>query len=294
MADGIRIDQLDPGLGSLTHEIPAMKDGLSVKLTLAQIIAVLTNGAPEALDTWLELVAEIQENETGLSTLLSSVAALNTRLDTSEIAVTRQVFTASGTYTKPAGVKKIHVLCVGGGGGGGYARTAAAQSSGGSGGGAGGCSESLLAEEDVASTVAITIGPGGAGGIGGTPVNPTDGGDTSFGALVVAKGGKAGVNAASAASWAVDGGLGGAAAAGTGQLKQSGGVGGPSLGASATVHFAGNGGNSRLGAGGQGQRIGTGQPGELGGGGGGVSGSASEARNGGNGGNGICIVTEYY
>lgn len=46
MADGIRIDALDStALPSLSHELPAMKDGLTVKLTVAQLRDVMLGGA---------------------------------------------------------------------------------------------------------------------------------------------------------------------------------------------------------------------------------------------------------
>ncbi|QIG68898.1 hypothetical protein EVB71_046 [Rhizobium phage RHph_Y55] len=69
-----RIDQLPTTLlPSLQHAFPAMKDGLTVQLKVQQIIDLLVNGAPTALDTWLELVAAIQSDE-------SAIAAINTAL----------------------------------------------------------------------------------------------------------------------------------------------------------------------------------------------------------------------
>ncbi|QIG74977.1 hypothetical protein EVC13_056 [Rhizobium phage RHph_I65] len=70
-----RIDQLPATLvPSLNHEFPAMKDGLTVKLKVQQIIDLLVNGAPSALDTWLELVAAIQADQTGIAALTTAVA----------------------------------------------------------------------------------------------------------------------------------------------------------------------------------------------------------------------------
>lgn len=46
MAEGIRIDDLTPtAVPGLLHEFPAMKDGLTVKLTLAQVQALMLTGA---------------------------------------------------------------------------------------------------------------------------------------------------------------------------------------------------------------------------------------------------------
>lgn len=73
-----RIDQLPTTLlPSLLHAFPAMKDGLTVQLTVQQIIDLLVNGAPIALDTWLELVAAIQADQSSITTILT---ALDNRL----------------------------------------------------------------------------------------------------------------------------------------------------------------------------------------------------------------------
>ncbi|QIG73267.1 hypothetical protein EVC02_046 [Rhizobium phage RHph_N17] len=79
MADlKIRIDALPSTLlPSLNHEFPAMKDGLTVKLKVQQIIDLLVNGAPTALDTWLELVSAIQADQSSITSILT---ALDNRL----------------------------------------------------------------------------------------------------------------------------------------------------------------------------------------------------------------------
>lgn len=88
-----------------------------------------------------------------------------------------QVFNSSGTWNKPAGIRKILVRLVGAGGGG---------SGHGEGGGAGGYSEKIIDVTSI-STVSVTVGTGGGGtyyanaGAGGTA--------TSFGAFLSASGG---------------------------------------------------------------------------------------------------------
>jgi len=74
-----------------------------------------------------------------------------------------QVFTGNGTWTKPAGIRRVIVEVVGGGGaGGGAAATGAGQVSVGGGGGGGGCAIALVDVSSVASG-AVTVGAGGTG-----------------------------------------------------------------------------------------------------------------------------------
>lgn len=95
-----------------------------------------------------------------------------------------QEFSSTDTWTKPAGAVSVLVeLWAGGGGGGGQS----SQKSGG--GGGGGYTMILLDAADCAGTETVTIGAGGAGG---TTAAGSDGGNTTFGSLATARGGRGG------------------------------------------------------------------------------------------------------
>lgn len=105
---------------------------------------------------------------------------------------TIQTFTASGTWTKPAGCKAVKVTVQGGGGGAGgvtfssaTTRTLAAAS--------GGYGELFLDVTSI-SSVSVSVGAAGVGGANGS-TNGTAGGTSSFGTHITATGG-AGTEAA--------------------------------------------------------------------------------------------------
>jgi hypothetical protein len=88
-----------------------------------------------------------------------------------------QVFTGNGTWSRPTGVRFIHVILVGGGGG---------ASGHGESGAAGGYSERLI-DVTGTSSVSVTIGGGGGGTFYSGPGG--NGSATSFGPFLSASGG---------------------------------------------------------------------------------------------------------
>jgi hypothetical protein len=164
---------------------------------------------------------------------------------------TSQIFTASGTYTVPAGITSVTVECWGGGGSGGGSSNGS-NAAGGGGGGA--YSKSTLAVTP-GGAYTVTVGTGALGVVG---MSGAAGGDTWFGTsgTILAKGGNGGT------------------AGGSGSTGGAGGLSTSSIGT--TKYSGGNGGNGFTG-------------GDGAGGGGGSSGGYSSV--GGNGGAGITLNT---
>lgn len=161
-----------------------------------------------------------------------------------------QTFYTSGTFTVGANVRWLEVEVIGAGGGaGGSARDNCLAA----GGGAGGYARGIY-QVTPASTITVTIGAGGAGGVAAADGN--DGGASSFGALLSATGGKlgSGSNRAAANQGMASGGGGQGVG---GALNLLGGAGGVGYDAGAVVpaatamggtSFFGGGGTSSVGA----------------------------------------------
>jgi hypothetical protein len=96
-------------------------------------------------------------------------------------------YTATTTWTKPAGITHAYVLCLAGGGAGG----GAVATSAGGGGGSGSYGWSYIAAASLSSTETVTVGLGGTVGTSGTHPGNT-GGTTSFGTHITALGGVGG------------------------------------------------------------------------------------------------------
>ena len=191
-----------------------------------------------------------------------------------------QVFTSSGTYTKPAGINTIKVICTGGGGGGGNCPNSYINQQG-SGGGGGGTAIEILDATSITSET-VTIGSGGGAQISG--------GTSSFGSFCSASGGNGGKEAGSLSAPAGVGG--GSGIGGTYNLRGGPGSGGNEL--NSAEQRGGSGGGTFFGGGGTGVLGNSGQAGSNGGGGGGaVSNQPPTIRGGGSGGDGIVVVEEY-
>ena len=95
------------------------------------------------------------------------------------------LFPWSGTFVVPAGVTCVRVLAVGGGGGGSCSLAP---------GGGSGYLKSSVISVSPGTSIPFTVGNGGVGGFAVSCFSPSPNGqDSSFGTLLIAKGGNAGI-----------------------------------------------------------------------------------------------------
>lgn len=164
----------------------------------------------------------------------------------------KDIFLASGTYTKPLWATNVSVGAFGGGGGGGSGRRGAAASTRGAGSGGGGSSLVMknLSSSEVGATETVTVGAAGTGGAAASAddtngANGGAGGTSSFGTLLAAPGGSAGVLGQAVAGTTANGAISSmfsGTAGGNGSSSGSGSAGGSSGGSSG----AGGGGGAGL------------------------------------------------
>ncbi len=218
-------------------------------------------------------------------------------------SLTQQViFTSSGTFLKASypGARAFRIRVVGGGGSGaGAGGASGGMNSYGTGGGSGAYAESLITDlATVPSSVAVTVGAGGAATAAGA-IDGNAGGASSFGSLVAAGGGGGGYTKPNTALGGyVQGGTPGVATAG--QIQQGGSPGGQGAGRD-TLSQSGNGGSSIFGGGGFGPATGAGSGANAGspgtawgaGGSGAATNAGGTARASGAGAAGVVIVEVY-
>ena len=305
-------------------QLNAMKtkvDGIEAGADVTDAANVAAAGAVMESDTTtadMDFVVDEDDMTSNSATKIPTQQSVKAYAD-KKGALSYEVFTSNGTWTKPDGAKVVEVFAIGGGGGGGKGKSGAegTKRNGGGGGGTGGAVIGQFDATGLTSTVAVTVGTGGAGATtDGAFAAGGNGGNSSFGSYVQAGGGNggscgsgflgAGGGAAGASSLVAAGGASGNFSGVGFQPPGSNGhmgsgAGGAARNAANTTSPALAGGNSSAGAGGTGGGAasvggnganGSGTNGGAGGGGGGIGqvGGNGGTNGGGGGGGGAAIA----
>ena len=209
------------------------------------------------------------------------------------LKTTTTVFTANGTWSRPAECKYIQVFVTSAGGGGGGAGGSSGNPAGGNGGGGGGTSIKLLDVSNWSNTTNVIVGLGGVGGtLGGG--NGTDGQPSRFGTHCDATGGSGGAGMSGGTTLVFGGGGNYGGVAANGDINIKGGGGGYGIRLSPSAAQAGAGGSSYYtGMTAAGMNGYAESPGGYGGGGAGGRGVTTSV-GGSNGANGVVMIVEYY
>lgn len=184
------------GLGNVTNN--AQTQAAIVPNTAPSAGQLLVGNAGGTAYAPVSVSGDATLSSTGVFTLANTTTA-RTNLGITQLPAKVDVFTSSGTWTKPAGAKMVHYVLVGGGGGGGGGRRSNSTTAayGGGGGSGGGVSVGWLNADFLGATETVTIGAGGSGGSART-ASDTNGADgvagntTSFTAYLEARGGAQG------------------------------------------------------------------------------------------------------
>jgi hypothetical protein len=210
-------------------------------------------------------------------------------------AADQQIFTSSGTWTKPSGFgAKAYVLIEAWGAGGGGSRDSASNQDG---GGGGAYKRRLILLSSLGATETVTIGARGVGRTGSDGAG-TSGGSTTVGSLLTAYGGAGGPDGDAGGSGGgyysvggngvsdgdcFTGGHGASSSISVGRgVNGGGGGGGPTNTTGGVSQFGGSGASAVAGV-----------PSAASSPGGGGAASTSSSTNGGDGGDGKCVVTVF-
>jgi hypothetical protein len=249
--------------------------------TTKKFLAQTGTGTVSAAPTWVQPAStDLSDGPflTASGTATVTNKTISGASNTLTLTPNHQMFTASGTFTIPAGVTAVKVTVVAGGGAGGGATTTSSAAGGGA---AGGAAIKWLTGLTPGNTLAVTVGSGGTGvanGAGNTGGASSVASGTQTITTITANGGGGGqISAQPGAPGPVGSG---------GDLNLQGSAGTiPAL-----PNLGGTGGGSLFGGGGPFGLAGPGGPGGApGAGGGGAGGTASTTVPGGNGANGIVI-----